>query len=180
MAIVQPYSGAGSDRLVAMINRVNNISLDPSTQVVLSAPEGYQDEFGRNTKVHVSPVFPNDRTKGFVEKDIHYKRLPLSVLNDLPEGSVIEVLIESLPFTIHGILESINSALGIDLDVSEVEDAEFTEALSQYPLVIKNEVSLAWVADGFQFKARHPGEDILLSNVLRDPDLGGLNWQQQQ
>lgn len=179
MAIVQPYSGAGSQRLVAMINRVNNISLDLDQQVILSAPEGFQDANGRNTKVHVTPKFPKDKNKGFVEKDIHYTRLPLSVLNNLPEGAVTSVFIESLPFTIHGILQSINAALGIDLDVSEVEDAEFTEALPQYPLVIKNEVSLAWIADDFQFKARHPSEDIPLSDVLRDGELDGLAWQQQ-
>ena len=145
-----PYLGLSAQRLTDCLNSDNKTSFQLGVDFTFSAPSLYTDSSGRNTKVTMQPV---DSTK-YASTDIHYWRLPLTILNDLPQGNVNPVPIPQLPFSILGILDAINSALGLNLTPDEVQDQTFTTKLASYPLHINNGVSLAWIDSDFQFQAQ--------------------------
>jgi hypothetical protein len=81
---------------------------------------------------------------------VRYTRLSISVLANLPEGSLAVVQIPQIPFSIHSILDRINTALGLNLDPSEVVDVTYTQGQRTYPLTI-NSTSVAWVVSSYNF-----------------------------
>ena len=172
MAITQPYGGLSNDRLTALINADN-----PATPVVegvdfsYGLPQDYSDGTGRNTEVTLTPVAGTHYTS---PEDVHYTRLPINVLGLLPAGFVKQVVIDSFPFSIHGSLDAINAALGVDLTPDEVEDTTYPEEQSTYTLHTLGAVSLAWLDSTYEFQVRLPSQDIPLSEVIVMTHLTGL------
>jgi len=148
MNLPYPYLGLSAQRLTDWINSDNSTSYQLGVDFTFSGPALYTDSLGRNTKVTMQPA---DSTK-YASTDIHYWRLPLTILNNLPQGNVNPVPIPQLPFSIHGILDAINTALGLNLTPDEVPDQTFTTELASYPLHINDAVSLAWIDSDFQFQ----------------------------
>lgn len=173
----KPYAGRSADRLTALINQANSSA--PRTLGVdftFSAPSAYSDGVtARNTKVTMQRV-PGTRYKA--DAEIHYIRMPLEVLNDLPAGWVKSVEVPALPFNLHALLAAINTALGLNLEAEEVEDTQYTVQQSSYRLPIRDDVSLAWINSNYAFPARFPGEDIDLSEVIFASLLSGLVYLQ--
>jgi hypothetical protein len=175
MDIEKPYGGLSNDRLTALINRDNQKTLVEGVDFTFGTPSDYSDSQGRNTQVTITPV-PGKKYKG--PADLHYKRLPLLVLDDLSSGYIVKVQIPGLPFSIHGMLSAINTALGLNLIEDEVQDVEYTEKLAEYPLRINQGISLAWVDSEYQFKVHHIGDDVLLSDAIVFNVLDGLEFVQ--
>ena len=148
MTTPTPYAGESAQRLVNMINSDNNSALKLGVDFNFSNMSPYSDASGRNTKI---TMVATDSAQGSVT--VHYWRLPLTVLNDLPAGYIQPVLIDSLPFSLHGILDRINTALGLNLTTDEVVDQTFTAQQDTYPLQINEATSLAWLNSNYAFPA---------------------------
>lgn len=147
-----PYIGLSPQRLTDLINSDNNTAFQLGVDFNFSTPLPYSDTAGRNTKIS---MVPTDTSK-YVATEIHYWRLPLTVLNDLPAGSVQPVQIPKVPFTTHQVLDAINTALGLNLSTAEVIDQTYSVKQVSYPLHINEASSLAWVDSNFQFQAQFP------------------------
>jgi hypothetical protein len=176
MANIKPYAGNSRARLIEMINRDN-----PDKTIVLGSdfsmgpPLEFSGSMGRNTKTLLTPLVGTP-WKG--PQDVFYTRLNIDVLSRLPEGFVDDVAFQALPFSIHGILPSINSALGLDLTKEEVADQTFTTAQESYPLVINQDASYAWRNSAYYFKFKDPSEDIDLAIAIAEGVLNGLEYIQ--
>jgi hypothetical protein len=176
MARTTPYGGLSNDRLTALINFYN-----PTTQVTegvdftYGPPEEYSDGLGRNSKVTLVPV---EGTQYAGPEDVHYWRLPISVLSLLPAGFVQPVVIDAFPFSIHASLAAINEALGLNLTPSEVEDTIYSEEQSTYTLTALGANSLAWIDSTYEFQVQLPGQLIPLNTVIVSPSLSGLVYVQ--
>lgn len=151
MTTLHPYSGNSADRVAALVNAKNALALQYGVDFTLGLPQDYTDSQGRNTKVVLTPT---DAT--YSTSELHYWRLPLTVLNQLPMGAIQKVAIPAVPFTIHGIIDAINAALGINLSINEVQDQTYTTEQDSYPLTILNNVSYAWIDSDFTFAAQFP------------------------
>lgn len=170
-----PYAGESPQRLTDLINSDNGTSLQLGVDFTFGPPSAYSDRLGRNTKVSMIPVPGSPWTHNEV---IHYTRLALTVLNDLPSGWVKAVEIQSVPFTLSGMLQAINEALGLNLSVDEIVDTVYDNAQGSYRLPINNAASLAWIDSEFSFKATFPGGDIPLSSAIVNSVLSGLTYLQ--
>jgi hypothetical protein len=172
MALPQPYGGLSNDRLTALINKDNPASqVQENVDFTYGLPREYTDARGRNTAVTLTPVAGTHYASA---EDIHYIRLPISVLGLLPDGFVKQVVIDSFPFSIHGSLDAINAALGLDLTPDEVEDTTYSEEQETYVLHTLGATSLAWTDSTYEFQVRLPGSDIPLSDVIVNTHLTGL------
>ncbi|BDD79845.1 hypothetical protein [Burkholderia phage FLC9] len=176
MALPKPYGGLSNDRLTALINEKNpDTPVQEGVDFMYGLPRDYTDDQGRNSVVSIAPVSGTHYTQA---EDIHYTRLPLSVLGLLPVGFVKQVVIDSLPFSIHGSLAAINAALGLDLVPEEVEDVTYSEEQDTYVLHALGDISLAWTDSTYEFQVRLPGQDIPLSEVIVNTHLTGLVYVQ--
>ena len=176
MTTPQPYGGLSNDRLTALISTFNpGLNRVEGVDFTYGQPEEYTDARGRNTKITLTPV-PGTQYEG--PEDVHYTRLPLSVLSLLPAGFVKPVLIDALPFSIHASLDAINEALGLNLIPDEVEDTVYSEEQNTYTLTAIGANSLAWLDSTFEFQVLLPGELIPLSTVIVRPTLSGLVYVQ--
>lgn len=144
---LEPYKGLSQTRLVDLINTHNESELIvPSDFTFGKIVTIYTPQY--NTRVRIKP----QDTGTYVEQDVFYNRLDISVLNNLPPGTIKHVAITQLPFTIHGILPAINTALGLNLTTAEVFDAEYTEQKPKYTLQVRSN-QLAWMPSSFEFTA---------------------------
>lgn len=155
-----------------MVNRANKKNLVYGVDFIFGIPIADSGVDGRNTKVDVIPL---RNLKTYKAADVFYQRLPLNVLNLLPEGFTKPVLIHAVPFRIHQILPRINEALGLDLMPEEVEDALCESVDELYTLTVK-EGSLAWLASSVEFVAQHV-TDIPLESILTVTILNGLQYK---
>lgn len=146
--LLQPYLGLSPQRLTDLINHDNGTSYQLGVDFRFSAPQPYSDAAGRNTKLWLEPLDPLK----YSPTQVHYWRLPLTVLNSLPTGSLLPVTVPKAPFTTLQILDAINAALGLNLTADEIVNQTYTQDLDQYPLVINDAVSFAWINSDFQFK----------------------------
>jgi len=145
----QPYLGTSKQRLVALINSDNNATLVEGEDFTLGAPSANSGPEGRNTKVTLTPTNSSEYTPS----DLRYTRLSIAVLSTLASASpesITPVEITEIPFSIHGILDDINTALGLNLTPEEVQDQTFSAAQIQYPLTIV-EGSYAWLPSTYNF-----------------------------
>lgn len=172
MADMRPYGGTSLARLAKMINDDNATNLIPGVDYTLGPPLAYTDTEGRNTQVLLTPLVETDVK---VPQNVHFWRLDLAVLGELPSGYVQPVVIDTVPFTIHQILPQLNQALGLDLEASEVVNTRYTVPQAAYALQIRNESSLAWTGS-FGFQAQFPEPYIPLANVITETRLVGLEW----
>lgn len=175
MADTKPYAGVSPQRLTDLINSDNGSSLQLGVDFTFGPPSEYSDKMGRNSKVTMIPVPGSKWTRNEV---IHYTRMALTVLNDLPDGWVKAVEIPSVPFTLSGMLDAINEALGLNLTVDEIVDTTYELPSSAYRLPINNAVSLAWIDSDFTFKAVYTGGDIPLDIAIKNSVLNGLTYLQ--
>lgn len=176
MATPKPYGGLSNDRLTALINAYNpGLNRVENVDFTYGQPQEYTDTPGRNTKVTLVPVEGTDYVG---PEDIHYWRLPLSVLSLLPAGFVKPVVIDAFPFSIHASLAAINEALGLNLSPSEVEDTVYSEEQSTYTLTAIGANSLAWIDSTYEFQVQLSGDLIPLSSVIVSPTLSGLVYVQ--
>lgn len=150
MTTIMPYAGTSDQRLANLINVDNSSALQLGVDFTLGGPEVYSDSSGRNTKVVVTPTDPDKPPQEF-----HYSRLPLTVLNTLPVGSVQPMADPQFPFTVHGSLDAINANLGLNLTAAEITDAQYTQPQARYPLSIDDSVSLAWLGSDYSFPATY-------------------------
>lgn len=149
MPTMKPYGGTSRDRLVEMINKDNSENFVYGTDFTFGSFSAASGTGGRNTKIR---VIPTDSEK-YGQQDIEYYRLPLAVLNYLPEGYIKPVKIDALPFTIHSVLDRINESLGLDLTPEEVLNQEFRIPQDKYTLKIAtNNSSMAWTFSSYDFK----------------------------
>lgn len=151
MSTPQPYAGISAQRLVALINAKNNTNYQLGVDFTLGVPYQYIDAAGRNTQVQLTPV-----SSTYEAEAIHYSRLPLTVLNSLPEGYVSAVPIPAVPFTLSGMLSVINTALGLNLTADEIVDTTYSTQQDSYALPINNATCLAWIDSDFTFSATFP------------------------
>jgi hypothetical protein len=142
-----PYIGDCNQRLADLINAANGSNFTLGVDYTLGVPQPYSDSAGRNTLIILTPT-----DTSLPEQVLHYTRLPLTVLDQLPEGSVSPVTIPQLPFTVHGMLADINAALGISLLAEEVVDAQYTTQQDSYPLQITDDC-VGWVPSDYAFPA---------------------------
>lgn len=166
----KPYSGLSAWRLTELINAAN-----PNQPTLVDGVDFlYGDPVasvaaGYNTRVRLKSLRPS-RPK---DRDIYYNRLPLDVLNELPPAFIQPVVTDKETFTIHGILEEINYALGLDLEPQEVLNTTHNLGEPSYPLIIKEGASLAWLGNTrYDFKVDPLVID--LSAVIRVTNLDGL------
>lgn len=176
MSDTTPYAGLSPERLTALINQDNNSRLRLGVDFTFGIPGPYSDTFGRNTQVSLTPApgtpYPAPETA-------KYTRLPLTVLDALPEGWVQPVAIDTLPFKLSMLLDQINQALGLNLTSGEIVDVTYDSLQLTYRLPINEGVSLGWVDSEFEFEAQFPGGGIPLDRVVRNTTLNGLTWIQQ-
>jgi hypothetical protein len=168
MSLPYPYVGLSPARLTDLINSDNSSSLVLGTDFTFAQPQAYSDSAGRNTKVKMVPVDP---TK-YAVTEIHYWRLPLTVLNEIPAGST-PVMIAQTPFSLHDILDQINGTLGLNLTPDEVIDQSFSAKQASYPIHINELVSLAWLDSDFQFQAQFPVPPV--TNLFPNNSLPGFD-----
>lgn len=168
--IIKPYSGLSNDRLTKLINDAN-----PNKPALV---EGVDFQFGKplsttrsgyNTRVRLKSLSPDKAA----DQDIYYNRLSLEVLNDLPPGCIKEVHIGTSEFSIHGAIDAINLALGLDLTIEEVKDRVFVEPQEKYPLTIGNQGSFAWLDNTTYYFTLGEG-DMWLADLLTKIYLDGL------
>lgn len=167
--INKPYLGLSSVRLTTLINKSNpdQAPLRLGTDFQFGSPHP-TTESGYNTRVRLQNLNPEGS-----DQDIFYNRLGLDVLADLPEGFVSKVAIGSYDFTIHGAINAINAALGLNLKTDEVVDHHFTTPQAKYPLTIGNRGSLAWLDDTTYFFELYSPE-VELHTVWQVTFLDGL------
>lgn len=151
-----PYIGFSPQRLSDLINVDNHSALLLGTDYTNSPPQPYYDAAGRNTRMVLTPTDANH-----LPVEIHYTRLPLTVLNDFMPGTIQPIPIPSLPFTLHGILDLINTNLGLNLSPDEVPDQTFTSMQESYPLRINQAVSLAWIDSDYHFPVVFPVSTVI-------------------
>lgn len=167
MTRIKPYSGKSRDRLTALINQFN----DPDR--VESVDFEYEDpvvERGpltiHNTTVRLVPV-QGTRYEGPVK--VHYARLDLGVLAQLPEGELQSVQIDTVPFWMHQHLDNINECLGLDLEPDEVFNDRVDELNDHYTLRVNGEKSLAWITSSYRF-ASHQSSPLIQIDFNREAD----------
>lgn len=175
MPVIQPYLGASATRLTALVNHDNQgqphaRQLQYGVDFVFGAPVALTGDPNRNTTVVMHPLPGSGANK---DTPIHYTRLPLDVLNALPEGWISPVTVPSEGFSIHGILDLINEALGLSLIPEEVYNDVYTNGNSpSYPLRIRDEVCLTWIGSNFRFAAT--GDAVSLADAIPNNHLTGL------
>lgn len=147
MSDQKPYSGTSKDRLTALINQDNNTSLVENVDFTYGIPEVFSGNNGRNTRIKLTPL-TGEKSEAYV----NYWRLSITALDQLPDGYIEVVQIPQLPFTIHSVLDAINTALGLDLTPDEVVNETHTEPKTSYPLKIRTG-SFAWLPSTYYFKA---------------------------
>lgn len=145
-----PYIGISSDRLTQLINTLNTRDIRYGIDFTFSSPLSNIGPNGENTKVTIVSISNSDFTG---QVDFYYNRLPLSVLNYIPPTDKSVVNIPTVPFYIHDILDTINTALNINLTTDEVVNTYYTAMQSKYRLEIQTTESLAWVPSYYDFDA---------------------------
>jgi hypothetical protein len=174
MSTLKPYSGRSALRLTSLVNRANKKNLLYGVDFTFGTPRTQLGLEQTNTEVDVVPLRELDKYR---TASVAYTRLPISVLELLPLGTLLPVNIYSVPFRIHEVLPRINEALGVNLAPEEVEDALCENVEESYALTIK-EGSLAWLPSSIQFTAQHL-KDIPLDTFLRIRVLNGLVYNQK-
>lgn len=175
MPTPKPYAGTSLDRLVGLINSDNESVLALDVDFTISAPQELFHPGGRNSVVTLTPV-PGTKYKG--PQSVFYRRLGIDAIGRLPANFVKNVIINELPFSIHGILGDINEALGVDLSEDEVTDETFALKQDTYPLNVKQDGSYAWVNSSYNFKVNWPEDDIDLGVAISVGQLNGLVYIQ--
>lgn len=159
MATMKPYGGTSLNRLVEMINKDNNTSLEYVTDFTFETLYPKNTPGGRNTAIKLVPADPRFRTT-----EMRYRRLSLEVLRYLPAEFIKKVPIASLPFKIHDILDDINIALGLDLLPEEVLNKEYNTPQLRYDLTIVGPTaSHAWLESTYAFEVDAPFLDLRVS-----------------
>lgn len=174
MPALTPYIGLSRDRLTALINRDNSKTLTEGVDFTYGSVSAIVGRNGRNAKVTLTPVPGSGYPSA---QDVTFWRLGIDALGRLPAGSTDSVPVPRLPFSIHGILPVINTALGLNLTPAEVEDTVYTEEAPSYAMKIVDG-SLAWYPSTYSFPATNTGDDTPLSSVITSTLLSGLVYVQ--
>lgn len=135
-----PYIGASFDRLTALINHDNGTNLVEGVDFTY---ERIDEVFGNpnyNSKAILKVPEDSDKT----DATVFFNRLPIADVLDSLE-SPPEVEIQSFPFTIHSILDDINTALGLNLDPSEVVNWNYDQASGDNKYKLQMLDSPAWL-----------------------------------
>lgn len=166
MSTLKPYSGKSKDRLVELINHDNGTNLVEGVDFVFGTVESHSGNGGRNTRIKLIPT----DTENYGEEYVNYYRLSINVLDLLPDEFIEIVNIAQVPFTIHSILDDINTSLGLDLEPSEVVNETHSIEQQFYPLKIRVG-SFAWLPSTYNFKTnlgaialKETGDPILMEN----------------
>jgi hypothetical protein len=175
MPSLTPYIGRSNDRLTAMLNKDNNKTLVEGVDFTYGSVTAIIGDGGRNSMVTLTPV---PGTSYPSAQDIKYWRLGIDAVGRLPAGSTDSVPVPQLPFSIHGILPVINTALGLSLTPAEVEDTVYTDEAPSYAIKVVNG-SLAWYPSTYSFPATNTGEATPLSSIIVNTVLSGLVYVEQ-
>lgn len=168
---ITPYAGESDARLTAQMNSDNASQLVAGqpyaplrlhTDFEFGPPMAYSDTDGRNTEVAVNITRPEYQGTDYIQ----CTRQPLTILNALPQGYVDMVVLEKVPFKLSDILDKINSALGLNLVVSEIRDQLYSAVQPTYPLPIDATQSLAWIDSDFTFNAAMPLNLIVANTAM--------------
>jgi len=150
MPTLLPYKGLSRDRVVALANLKNNTNHQYGTDFTFGTLRAQSAGGFGNT---VLQVLPGD-TETYVQQSLEYTRLSLAVMFNLPDGEVLPVTIRKIPFSVHQVLDDINTALGLDLLPEEVEDSVYDKVQERYTLRIAGALaSVAWLSSSFDFPA---------------------------
>lgn len=147
MARLMPYAGTSHDRLTELIKNSQPSALPPDVRFVFRNVVALPSQEVGDTRVSVTPYL-HDVPK--MEQQVLYYRLPIDVLYDLPEGSILPIGGVVWPTTLHELLPQINIALGLDLLPNEVENY----AINEKPLRITLNIlpgCLAWMPGPYYF-----------------------------
>lgn len=173
MSTLRPYGGTSVARLTTLVNRANRSNLIYGVDFTFGPPTAEDIDEERNTKIE---IVPKD-TKRYKAADVYYQRLPIYVLNLLPEEFIRPIEIPARPFTIHEVLPKINEALGLDLVPEEVEDTAH-DGVSESCLLTLKEGSLTWLPSSVEVAIRYM-VDIPLSSIIQVTVLSGLQYKAQ-
>lgn len=147
MARLMPYAGTSHDRLTELIKTSQPKPLPQGVRFVFRNVVEIPSQAEGDTRVSVTPYL-QDIPK--VEQQVLYYRLPIDVLHELPEGSVLPIENIVWPTTLHEILPILNEALGLDLLPTEVENY----AINEKPVRITLRIlpgNLAWIPGPYYF-----------------------------
>lgn len=173
MARIKPYGGTSLARLSELIRVSQQPILPENVKYSFSDLMGGMDHSEGDTVVTVVASIGTRVDDPVV---VHYRRLDIGILAQLPDGFVLPVPVVEVPFTTHAILPQINEALGLELTTDEVLNETFTEQLETYPLTISGNKSFSWVDSTYNFTMGTP--DIDLGVAIPDPVLDGLVYLQ--
>jgi hypothetical protein len=145
-----------------MINTDNQKQFVVGVDFAFGSPQSYSDAEGRNTAVTVQPL--EGDAVAFPET-VYYERLNISILNNLPDGIIKEVVLPVVPFTLSSVIDRINTALGLNLTTDEIVDKTITTVEDSYTLTINEATSLGWLGS-ITLYPRWPGDPIPLKEVV--------------
>lgn len=165
MSSPKPYGGTSSSRLTALINSINGRNRVEGVDFTYGTPQAVVGPSGENTRVTLTPV-PGTYYNGPV--DVHYTRLSIALMDNLPPEFVRPAVINQFPFTIRNVLTEINAALGLDLLPEEVVNTYYSSVQASYAIEIAPG-SKAWLpGTTFTFAAEINRDITYILNTVFD------------
>lgn len=172
MPTLTPYQGLSVDRLAALINSDNNTSYKLGKDFTLGAPSAVTTDTGRNAQVTLTPTSGSGIAR---PQRLTYTRLGIDAIGRLPTNSVDAVPVDKLPTTTTGLLDAINTALGLDLLPAEVEDLTYSTLLDTFALTIADG-SYAWTPGSTYHFSVAVAQAPDLSTSLSNANLGLFSY----
>lgn len=159
---MKPYKGNSLGRLVDLINTVAIRQLTYGVDFTLSNMTAVSGSSEYNTKMRLTPTDPT-----YSPQDLYYTRLDIGILANLPAGFLEAVKIYNVPFSIHGILAEINTALDLNLTTDETYNTTYSTRENRYNLQVRGNASWAWITSTYSFLVEHQ----LTARLLEDGTL---------
>lgn len=145
MARLTPYDGTSHSRLSDLIKKSQEKPLPAEVEFEFSDVRSVTSERHGETLVAVKPSLYG---KPAPKQDLRYLRLPLDVIWELPEGSVLPIEDIVYPSTLFDVLPIINQQLGLELTEAELTNYDITERPIMLTLNIKDNC-LAWIPGAY-------------------------------
>lgn len=162
-----PYSGTSESRLETLINKENGTNLRVGEDYTFSLPTAITpDSDGRNTKVTLTPI---GMRLGGPTEDIFYRRLDMSIFNNLP--NIGKLTMQDDAGSMQQLTQQINQVLGLGLLPAEILNDSYPAFADRYTVRINEAVSLAWLGS-FTFAV-----NIGLDSSEINHTLTGFTWE---
>jgi hypothetical protein len=150
MSLSKPYLGLNRDKLTAFINSSNGLNLKEDVDFVYGKPYPVNNRAGVNTVTTLIPTLGSSLSQPL---KVYYNRLPISVINNVFYDEIEPIMVPSVPFRIHSLLNEFNATFGTDLLPVDVVNVQCLPAQGTYTLTIDGDESLIWLPSTLVFKA---------------------------